>query len=205
MAKLDGPLMSMGASGSIGGMLTFGKNKGRNYVRQLVIPSNPQTAAQMGVRSLFGWLGKEWAQLTVANQATWETKAAQTVISPFAAFMAQSMDNWSNAKAGQRQDPAEASAPPSIPTTIADTVTARRANITWVDPATGDTFGLVYYHSLTTGFSPGRDNAVAVIDAGVRAFTTKTLAPATYYYRLRGFDYAGIFGTVSAEGSFVIA
>ena len=58
MAKVNGPLLSMDASGSVAGAMTFSKWKGRNYVRQLVIPSNPDTAGQQAVRSILGTLAK---------------------------------------------------------------------------------------------------------------------------------------------------
>lgn len=51
MAKVSGPLMSMDASGAFAGAIVFGKWKGRNVVRQLVKPSNPQTEAQENVRN----------------------------------------------------------------------------------------------------------------------------------------------------------
>lgn len=51
MAKVSGPLFSLEASGSYGGALTFGKWKGRQYCRQLVIPSNPNTADQEAARN----------------------------------------------------------------------------------------------------------------------------------------------------------
>lgn len=206
-AKLDGPLMSMGASGSIGGILTFGNNKGRNFVRQLVIPANPQTPAQMGVRSMMKFVGQEWAQLSGANQATWAARAAQTNISNFAAFSSKAMDNWSNAQmSAQRQDPAEAVVTPSgPPTALASTVVEKRATITWVDSVVGtDPFGVIYYQSPTNNFVAGRDNAVAVIDLGVLSFTTPSLLPGVYFYRLRTFDVAGEMGTLSAQHTFTI-
>ena len=51
MAKVSGPLMSMDASGAFGGALVFGKWKGRPTVRQLVTPSNPQSAGQTEARN----------------------------------------------------------------------------------------------------------------------------------------------------------
>lgn len=204
-AKLDGPLMSMGASGSIGGILTFGSNKGRNFVRQLVIPSNPRTPAQQGVRSAMRWIGQEWAQLTLANQATWETRAGQTNISPFNAFSSKGMDNWSNGAAPQRQDPAEVVAvtgPPTLPT---DVVTERRVTIGWTDPVAATKFGITVYISPTSIFTPGRNNAVALIDVGVLQFISNTLLPGTYFYQLGAFNFAGILSTTfSAEGTFTI-
>jgi hypothetical protein len=204
-AKLDGPLMSMGASGSIGGILTFGSNKGRNFVRQLVIPANPNTPAQQGVRSMMKFVGQEWAQLTAPNQATWEARAAQTNISPFNAFSSKAMDNWSNGLAAQREDPAEAAAAGAATAGVTDTVTERRALIEWTDSVTANQFGVIIYLSETNGFTAGRNNAVAVIDLGVEQYNTPTLAPATWYYRTAPFNIAGVIGTLSAEGSFVIA
>lgn len=205
MAKLDGPLMSMGASGSIGGILTFGSNKGRNFVRQLVIPANPKTAAQQGVRSLMQWIGKEWAQLSPTNQATWEARAAQTNIGSFQAFTSLGMDNWSNGKAAQRQNPAEPiTVPVTFPSLITAVVTERRAQIDWTDDVSIDGFGVVLYLSQTTGFTPGRGNAVKVVDIGVEQAITNTLEPATWFYRLATFDVAGNLSAGSAQGTFVI-
>ena len=54
MAKVTGPLMSMDAAGAFGGTLVFGKWKGRNTVRQLVTPSDPQKAGQTAARNRTG-------------------------------------------------------------------------------------------------------------------------------------------------------
>lgn len=47
MAKVNGPLMSMEASGTIANAITFDR---RGFVRTRVIPANPQTADQGNVR-----------------------------------------------------------------------------------------------------------------------------------------------------------
>jgi hypothetical protein len=51
MAKVQGPLMSMDASGTYAGTLVFAKWKGRAYVRNRVDPSNPRTQGQQDVRN----------------------------------------------------------------------------------------------------------------------------------------------------------
>lgn len=58
MAKVTGPLMSLDASGSVASTITFSKWKGRNYVRQRVVPSNPSTAGQIAVRLILGDIAK---------------------------------------------------------------------------------------------------------------------------------------------------
>lgn len=58
MAKVNGPFMSLDASGTIAGVLTASKWKGRNYMRIKTNPANPKTPAQLAVRSILGTLSK---------------------------------------------------------------------------------------------------------------------------------------------------
>jgi hypothetical protein len=51
MAKVSGPLMSMDARGKFANALVFSNWKGRPVVRQLVIPGNPASTAQMTTRN----------------------------------------------------------------------------------------------------------------------------------------------------------
>lgn len=46
MAKLKGPLMSLGASGALGKTLVFFGWKGIDVAREYVVPSNPKTSGQ---------------------------------------------------------------------------------------------------------------------------------------------------------------
>ncbi|GAI67502.1 unnamed protein product [marine sediment metagenome] len=46
MAKLTGPLFSLGAAGAVGKTLVYFGWKGLNVVRQYVVPANPQTKPQ---------------------------------------------------------------------------------------------------------------------------------------------------------------
>lgn len=52
MAKLKGPLFSLGARGQLGKTLVFFPWKGVDSVREYVVPANPQTAAQLAQRAL---------------------------------------------------------------------------------------------------------------------------------------------------------
>lgn len=58
MAKSPAPFMSINPSGSIAGLLTASRWKGRPYLKLLVTPSNPQTANQSAVRSILGAVAK---------------------------------------------------------------------------------------------------------------------------------------------------
>lgn len=58
MAKVTGPLYSMGASGKIANAMVFFPWKGNNVVRQWLKPSNPKTNAQGDARMILGGAGR---------------------------------------------------------------------------------------------------------------------------------------------------
>lgn len=86
MAKVSGPLFSMEASGSYGGAIVFAKWKGRQYSRQLVIPSNPHSADQEAARNRLRVTGaiQNWANTTtlVVSGQTDTDKVRITTITP---------------------------------------------------------------------------------------------------------------------------
>ena len=75
MARVTGPLMSMGASGTIGKALTYGKWKGRAWVREWFTPENPKTALQVNVRTALTLLIAEWQGEDQATMDKWNTYA----------------------------------------------------------------------------------------------------------------------------------
>ncbi len=113
MAKVINPLLSGSASGQLGGMMTFDK---RGYVRQYVIPANPQTVNQMAVRNKMGdiqrelkelgatlradlktGLGARWNSVIIGEimangAAKWDALAAE-----YAAFIAGDKTDWETA------------------------------------------------------------------------------------------------------------
>lgn len=58
MAKVTGPLMSLSASGKLASTIVFSIWKGTAYVRQLVIPTNPQSSGQQAARAALGAAGR---------------------------------------------------------------------------------------------------------------------------------------------------
>ena len=57
MARVEGPLMSISATGTFGKVLTFVRARGQQVVRRLTIPSNPQSQAQAENRTLIRLTG----------------------------------------------------------------------------------------------------------------------------------------------------
>ena len=87
MAKPTGPLLSLGASGTIADTLTFSKWKGRPHIRQRVIPANPQTTEQTKTRNTFAWASDLWKNLPTLGIAPWDRFAQGQVLSGRNAFI----------------------------------------------------------------------------------------------------------------------
>jgi len=71
MAKITAPFLGLGASGTVASTLTASKWRGRPYVRQRVIPSNPQTAEQSKTRNTFAWANQVWIRAGSLVIAPW--------------------------------------------------------------------------------------------------------------------------------------
>jgi len=97
MAKTTGPLLSLGASGSVGKTLTFATWKGVSYVRQLVKPTYTNTTEQAKVRSLMSDATIAWKTsatvgaiaINAAYKLAYNTAAAGTAMSGFNLFIKQ--------------------------------------------------------------------------------------------------------------------
>lgn len=75
MARVTGPLMSMGASGTVGKALTFGKWKGRAWAREWFKPQNPRTPKQVNVRTALTLLIAAWQAQAPAAKTLWDAYA----------------------------------------------------------------------------------------------------------------------------------
>jgi hypothetical protein len=95
MAKVTGPLLSLDASGSVASTMTFSRWKGRNYVRQRVIPTYSNTTTQAAIRDLIRdasvlWKSNGTDGVTTINAAyklAYDTAAASQAISGFNLFI----------------------------------------------------------------------------------------------------------------------
>ncbi len=204
MVKVTAPLFSLDASGSLAGALVYSKWKGRNYVRQLVKPSNPRSGGQTGMRAVFKFLTQIWDGLSDANKATWESRAEDAIISTFNAFVSYNLDRTRNYEAPGKQDPALDTGTPSAITN--ETATAGERSIT----LSGDTgvgaeqWGVAIFRSPTSSFTLAWDNMIAAIEVPASdsfAYVDSPLEPATWYYNFKSFTDEGLWGTDETEVS----
>jgi len=87
MAKVTGPLMSMDARGALGKAIVFSNWKGVAVVRQFVIPSNPNTAAQQSVRAAFSSAVEVFKTLSAEDKTAWGRRASGLAMSGYNALV----------------------------------------------------------------------------------------------------------------------
>lgn len=75
MAKIKGPLLSVGAHGSIADILNYSKRQSGQQARKHHRPLVAPTGAQRGQRRLTEFLVAHWQNMSAADRATWETNA----------------------------------------------------------------------------------------------------------------------------------
>jgi len=89
MAKVSAPLLSFSAGGSIAKTQVYAKWKGRPYVRQHVIPSNPNSSGQQLTRNTFTWLNNVWKNAPALLQDPWNLYAQGQVLTGRNSFVGQ--------------------------------------------------------------------------------------------------------------------
>lgn len=207
MVKVTGPGMSLDASGSLAGALVFSKWKGRNYIRQHVIPANPQSDGQVGMRSMFRWLSQVWTNVDPTNEATWDDLAADGVFSNFNAFMQQNQLRWRNFITPTWQWPAPGGMARCATPTIVVTGGIRQVTITYSTATINQNWGIVVMRSTTGGFTPAWTAAKRVCNfwtTGGGTWVDTPLTPGTYYYRFMTFDMGGDYSILGATPSAVV-
>ena len=205
MAIVNGPLLSLDASGKVAGAIVFSKWKGRPVVRQLVVPSNPQSAAQWGQRSMMRFLSVAWAPLGPSYQPTWNDLAEQGKYSPFNAFCSFNLNRWTQWQTPFREPTASGDTPPTMG---ALSVTGGVGQLTpsQVITAAADIWGVEIHLSQTTGFTPSKQTCryVALYSSSPVTAIITGLAAGTWYVRCAGFTFDGQRTAFVAQQSAVV-
>lgn len=184
---LTGPYGCEGARGSIGGLTMTQDRKAGTVLKRKPQPSNPQSAAQMGNRHMFGFVGADWANIAALDKATWETIAGSQQISEFAAYTQKNAQRWQQGKVPSQAYPAAESETPTAAGTL--TITNRTgapdtASFSFTAAATD--WGVIFYRGsggAPTGVkseviavrrcTPGEANVIAVDHDGADADVIK--------------------------------
>ncbi|MCJ7805596.1 hypothetical protein MUP46_03040 [Patescibacteria group bacterium] len=85
MARVNGPFLSLDASGKLGNTLVASIWKGRNYMRMHFIPTNANTDLQKAQRVIFAAAVRSWQGLYASAREQWNV-AAREVYPPIPGF-----------------------------------------------------------------------------------------------------------------------
>ena len=99
MARVTGPLLSLGGSGQIASTQVYATWKGRPYVRRYVIPSNPQSSEQTLTRNTFGWLQNVWRYMPTGGLSAWNQYATNSRFTATNGFIKQNLPQLREATA----------------------------------------------------------------------------------------------------------
>jgi len=202
MVKLTGPFMSMGASGTLGGILTAAKWKGRAYARTRVIPSNPRLPLQVSNRAMFKFLSQEWEGIGSTPKGTWEDDAKAAQYLPFNAYMAANMRLYREFSSPSQTNPNPATGTEPVAVLTSAVGGDSHMDITLTVTTLNDVWGVILFRSATGTFTPSRGNAIAVIPiaaTGAHVWTDSNLAAGDYYYDAKFFTKEGVLGADEGE------
>lgn len=201
MARTTGPLLSMDASGSVGNALTFGKWKGRNYVRRWAVPSNPRSTGQVSIRSAMQLYTSIYKANESAVIAAFTTVGEGLKISPFNAYIRAALKAWKSSILIE-PDGTEVTGVSTDPdVTLTGTAQPRGISWSWADVDVPALWGSVLL--MREGSSPGTTTAYAVFgSAAAESFVATGLLPATSYTaRVLMFAQDGVIYSNSADVS----
>ena len=164
MVKTKTPLFSAEASGTFADRLTFLQTRRGTTIRKRVRPRDPKTGGQIGRRSAFDFISKNWSTLSAADVATWSTLAAYYELSTYNTYTRDNLQAWHGFLPPTKTYPPAAvqnnglmSVPP-----FATAIGTRIELNAYQNPVWG-TWGIIYFASLSTGFATDVANAIAFV------------------------------------------
>lgn len=201
MASTKAPLFGLDASGTIGGAIVFSKWRGRTYVRRHVVPANPKTGLQVGMRSGMKFISQNWSSLTTTQQSAWANLASTDNITTLNASVRSNQTRTRQNEGVQRTPTESAGTTPDAPTVTA-TAGPKTVNLAITAGVNAPEYTWYVYRSTTSGFSSDVSNLIAILDQSKTAYADPKLTTGTtYYYLVLGGNFDGTLGTASAEAS----
>ena len=134
MPKIRASLLGFDPSGTIDNTVTYSSWLGRPYVKRHVIPYNPKTELQRGIRTVFGFLNTDYHNLSAEVKARWKEIADVDKMTPLNAQIVASQTRARESK-GWIRDPAETSlAQINAPGNLTGTPLLKAVQINWTRP-----------------------------------------------------------------------
>jgi len=93
MARVSGPMMSLGSSGQFGKTMVSATWRGLPYMRRYVTPANPNSESQQATRGVFAWCNGVWKLMNPAAQAPWVLFSRGKPLTDRNAFIKKNLSN----------------------------------------------------------------------------------------------------------------
>ncbi len=202
MVKTKAPLLSLSAGGQIGKVLTASNWKGRTYMKKLTVPTNPNTAAQVGVRQMLKYLSQNWSAPPTAKKATWTIPAAIDNITNLDAYIRANLKRWTTGLFPGEQYPIDESLNPPGHQLFTPTNLRRGLQINFKALFGQPPGAITLYRSLNPSFTPHYTNSlttVRVSDNTSQIYIDSPLASGTYYYYTIACSVQGKEGTTTTR------
>jgi len=186
MVKLQGPAMSQGAAGKLGGSLVFANSLRGTYAKKLTAPKQPRSPAQLSIRAMVRFLSQQWASVSAGDKQTWNDLAAAAGVAPYHAFLGHNTRRWRNKLTPTVRHPAENEDPLTDEFTLHATAGVRLATLRLSnDHFPPESWIHLVFHSLAPGADTSWHNLVhveIVDDAFVNHYWTHNGLTAGWHY-----------------------
>jgi hypothetical protein len=194
----------MAASGTLNDAIVFAHWKGRPYVRTHVVPHNPKTTAQTGIRAMMKFLTQAWKNLGASPKASWLTIATALKVSPFNAFVQVNLRRWRDYKGPTETTPAAETDVSATVTLDAPTGGIRNIVLGMTPSASTNLWGFLIFRGTDTITTVNWNNCIAIVPINGTnkvQYTDAPLNAGTYHYRVALCSIDGAIGAACADQS----
>lgn len=211
--KVTGPMFSLEASGTVGGVITASKWKGRAYFRTRVTPANPRSAQQTAQRAMWKFITQIWSHMSAGDQASWDTLGGQRSISPFNAYTKFNQDRWTHFSGAQVQPTNGGSITPTAPGVSVPVAGVKQITVsTTANGSDGTDFGAILFAKKGSAPAGVKTEVVAVVPFGIENYDalpatfihTGLTTGDTWHYKWKTFSIEGLSSALGADASAVV-
>lgn len=199
MVKLHAPVCSLHASGTFARIANYGKTGPTNWCRAAKPRKNPNTPGQVGVRTMFRFLTKQWPTFAQPSRDTWNDLALAAQITPLNAYCQYNLRRWRRFLGPTVNYPAEETG--AICTRIEPFPVALKEDhhveLYSICSAINNNWAIAVFRNPTALYDTHPSNCVAVHLYGtldLMKWIDPYRTPGTVWYNFRYFTIDGVLG-----------
>jgi len=186
MARVSGPLLSVRASGTVGGSIQYRATAGRAVVCLPRALRGSNGLSSTSRRAVYSGLARLWKALDPSTAGDWANARTQDDTSNWAAFLRVNLDRWGNYLQPAAARPDIDAATPGFPGTLSPKKNGFYWSVSYGLTVGGIGLFCIMHHSTTNGFTPTRSTAIDMIALSPSLVVQRIMGkfPAgTHYFR----------------------